>query len=379
MICKHEPFVSANSLQHGRLGATDSYGDLSSFASKGDHVGQKPMAFRTQSLNPATLLRQTSNSSTSPGRYSPPSLSPPYHNHFIVQQPVDQRKYQLQQPHDARVQRLQADGGHTGLSKQMSNPEAARNHCFPTQGAAPRPDDSRYLLMPPAPTQPNSFLRQIWQSEHQSQHHGVSENHLHPHQPVVRNMSAPGVNLLRHQTQLSYAPPPNHPMYVGNHFVNDQQRKNSVSDSQLNLLGVGVGLTTAVDTDDAFYPLSPPFGGSNYFIPSTTVWGPVEHSSSPVFTSPSTTGWTASSASSPPVAHVATGKSSTTSPTAAHPFEATRSKVYYHLSQLFPEELVSWVMRVNPSETDPQKLCSLILATREQRQSGDDNEKKFAE
>lgn len=370
----HRRISPTNSLQHGRLGATDSYGDLSSFSGKGDHV-QKTMAFRTQSLNPSTLLRQNSSKSTSPGRYSPPSQTQPYHNQLHVQSSLgppsaDPRKYQ---PHcDLRVQRLQADCGHAGLSKQMSNPEAARNGGFPAQVGLL--DDSRYLLMPPGPAPPNSLLRQIWQNE---QHHGVHENHLQPHQPVVRNMSAPGVNLLRNQTQLSYAPPPNHVTYVGHHYVNDQ-RKNSVSDSQLNLLGVAV--TTTVDTDDAFYPLAAPsFGGSNYYIPSTTVWGPVEHSSSPVFTSPATSGWPSSTASSPLAPHASSGQNAGSSPNSVSPFEATRSKVYYHLSQLFPEELVSWVMRANPSETDPQKLCSLILAAREQRRCGDDSNGKMAE
>ena len=45
---------------------------------------------------------------------------------------------------------------------------------------------------------------------------------------------------------------------------------------------------------------------------------------------------------------------------ARHPAE-TRSKLYYHLAAVFPEEQVLVAMRALPEETDPQKICSYIL------------------
>ena len=44
----------------------------------------------------------------------------------------------------------------------------------------------------------------------------------------------------------------------------------------------------------------------------------------------------------------------------------SRQKLCYHLSQLFPPQIVEQVMVENPAETDPQRLCSRILA----KQSG---------
>lgn len=42
--------------------------------------------------------------------------------------------------------------------------------------------------------------------------------------------------------------------------------------------------------------------------------------------------------------------------------EDTRLRVFYHLSQLFPEAQVRAVMTHHPEETDPQKICGYILA-----------------
>ena len=39
-----------------------------------------------------------------------------------------------------------------------------------------------------------------------------------------------------------------------------------------------------------------------------------------------------------------------------------RSNMYYHLAALFPEEQVLMAMRALPEETNPQKICSYILA-----------------
>ena len=41
---------------------------------------------------------------------------------------------------------------------------------------------------------------------------------------------------------------------------------------------------------------------------------------------------------------------------------ACRSNMYYHLAALFPEEQVLRAMRAMPEETNPQKICSYILA-----------------
>lgn len=52
-------------------------------------------------------------------------------------------------------------------------------------------------------------------------------------------------------------------------------------------------------------------------------------------------------------------------PTSSFPppgHEDTRLRVFYHLSQLFPEAQVRAVMALHPEETDPQKICGYILA-----------------
>lgn len=38
-----------------------------------------------------------------------------------------------------------------------------------------------------------------------------------------------------------------------------------------------------------------------------------------------------------------------------------RENIYFHLSNLFPEEQVRTVMEMNPEETDPQRICAAIL------------------
>lgn len=38
-----------------------------------------------------------------------------------------------------------------------------------------------------------------------------------------------------------------------------------------------------------------------------------------------------------------------------------RRRIHYHLANIFPEEQVQTVMTLNPHETDPKKICALIL------------------
>jgi hypothetical protein len=45
-----------------------------------------------------------------------------------------------------------------------------------------------------------------------------------------------------------------------------------------------------------------------------------------------------------------------------------RSNMYYHLAALFPEDQVLTAMRAMPEETNPQKICSYILALNQSKQ-----------
>ncbi len=63
-----------------------------------------------------------------------------------------------------------------------------------------------------------------------------------------------------------------------------------------------------------------------------------------------------------------TATSSSTAGQASSDYSEARSKLYYHLAAVFPEDQVLLAMRVMPEETDPQKICSYILCLNQQQQ-----------
>lgn len=311
------------------------------------------------------------------------------------------------------------DGGsdsHQHLSKRSSNPESATNCGGVSPGITnERPPSSSHqplfcvgtdgFLMPPS-------LQGIWQTSHQ---------------PVGRNLSAPGVNSSSRMNMTGGGSSMlNRHYYGGGGFVvgaggfyphiaqQQQQRKNSISDSQINLVGQNfyVGPTIGGNADlcgssgDVFHSLhdsgfaTPPSSqvDANWYVPSTTVWGPLENSSAPIFVGGGSSWPTQSSQPQPPrsvVTRVNTtplstattafgGASSThtaaTTTTSLKPSTSSfspsvadqhvsslinnekRMKLYYHLSQLFPGDAVAAVLNANPTEYDPQKLCPQIIA-----------------
>ncbi len=181
--------------------------------------------------------------------------------------------------------------GHQSLSKQSSNPERLSEV---SPGAPPDP-------RPPCPV---NWSHSVLMQEHQS---------------LNRNASAPGGKPERAGTMGS--------LLSSAHG----QRKGSISDSQLHLLGTEDLNLDCSEFSDCFSPHKVIGEGSNLFVPSSAVWGSMEYSLGPIPTP------------------------------AAGPLGPSRVKAYYHLSQLFPESTVAAVMTSNPHETNPQTLCSMIL------------------
>ncbi len=75
--------------------------------------------------------------------------------------------------------------------------------------------------------------------------------------------------------------------------------------------------------------------------------------------------WQASSASSS-ASSTAAGKAPGGDEVPAEDHSIARSRLYYHLAKVFPEEQVLIAMRALPRETDPQKICSYILKLSQQ-------------
>uniref|UniRef100_A0A914VLH6 RNase NYN domain-containing protein n=1 Tax=Plectus sambesii TaxID=2011161 RepID=A0A914VLH6_9BILA len=141
------------------------------------------------------------------------------------------------------------------------------------------------------------------------------------HQSLNRNLSAPS-----HAQHHSFGQTTQGLDWI----ALDQQQKNSVSDTQLNWAAAlpDNDLWRGESNDSAL--------GSegHFFVPSTAVWGQSEYSVGPV------------------------------SPLCASTVESaedTRLKLQYNLSQLFPQATVAAVMSAHPDESDPQKLCAMML------------------
>lgn len=198
-------------------------------------------------------------------------------------------------------------------------------------------------------------------SQEGAKHMSSLPGHLYPpysHPHVTRFASAPDPIWGGHQQQTAPGPP---------HIT----RLNSTSDTRLNIYGCSSDTQFMSEMYDDPMARLPPFH------PAAT-----HHSASPVPGNPSP-GPIGSRPMSPqqgPALHRSSGVSprqhqtsqqhlssqqtpSFSSPiTGASSHEDTRLRVYYHLSNLFPEAQVRAVLAMHPDETDPQKICTSILS-----------------
>lgn len=188
---------------------------------------------------------------------------------------------------------------HAAVGKKLSTPEQ-RQQLGGTAGPPP-PDPFPQQRPSPLLAVPN-----VWQ-----------------HQSLNRNLSAPS----HPQHHQSFAQTTQGLDWIG---LDQQQHKNSVSDTQLNwATTVGENELWRGESNDSALGSE-----GHFFVPSTAVWGQSEYSVGPV------------------------------SPLRAATVEAvddSRLKLQYHLSQLFSEAAVAAVMSAHPEENDPQKLCAMIL------------------
>ncbi len=271
----------------------------------------KTAACRTQSLLslPATSQRSREHAESDRKREEPLSIAVP----AAAAAPVG-------------VTCSLSNAAHLTLSKQLSNPER-------------QPLKSVGALAPlPPGTGPGSAADacSACASACASTSLGMSPSVAWPwldHQRVSRNLSAPDARLMLAGGGESRR------RRLGE--IAERKGRDSVSDSQLHLMRAAAAAAAA----DADAQLCDSWRRSTLFVPSSAVWGAAPFSVSPVL--PSSLAFRTASA--------------TTAPSSADTTEL-RLKLYYHLSNLFPEPIVSAVMGAYPDEIDPQVLCSLILA-----------------
>lgn len=187
-------------------------------------------------------------------------------------------------------------------------------------------------------------------SQDGGKHHPSLPPHLYPsysHLPVTRFASAPDPiwgGPHPPATAATAAPP----------LI---KRLNSTSDTRLNLYGSEPHYFADLYEDSlarppTYAPVVPPPGPSP--APGPVGSRPMSPQGAALHHSPSVSprGHTQTPAAAPPPA--------STFPPPGH--EDTRLRVFYHLSQLFPEAKVRGVMALHPEETDPQKICGYLLA-----------------
>ncbi|KAK7078168.1 hypothetical protein SK128_017920, partial [Halocaridina rubra] len=196
-------------------------------------------------------------------------------------------------------------------------------------------------------------------SQEGAKHMTSLPGHLYPpysHPHVTRFASAPDPIWGGHQQQTAPGPP---------HIT----RLNSTSDTRLNLYGCGGESQFISEVYDDQVTRLPPFHP-----------GATHHSASPVpAPSPGPIGTRPMSPQQGNMLHRSSSVSrqlknsqqhipSQQTPGFANPIagatshEDTRLRVYYHLSNLFPEAQVRAVLAMYPEETDPQKICTSILS-----------------
>lgn len=203
-------------------------------------------------------------------------------------------------------------------------------------------------------------------TRHSSSQEGVKHmtslpGHLYPpysHPHVTRFASAPDPIWGGHQQQAAPGPP---------HIT----RLNSTSDTRLNVYGCGNETQFMSEVYDDQMSRLPPFlqGATHHNaspVPGAPSPGPI--GSRPMSPQQGNVLHRSSSASSrqhkTPQSHLPSQQNpSFSNPlTGASSHEDTRLRVYYHLSNLFPEAQVRAVLAMYPEETDPLKICTSILS-----------------
>ncbi|XP_066958789.1 probable ribonuclease ZC3H12B isoform X2 [Macrobrachium rosenbergii] len=194
-------------------------------------------------------------------------------------------------------------------------------------------------------------------SQESAKHMTSLQGHLYPpysHPHVTRFASAPDPIWGGHQQQPTTGPPP-------------IARLSSTSDTRLNLYGCGTEAPFISESYDEQLARLPPFHSA------------ATHSPVPAAPSPGPIGSRPMSPQQGPV-HLPAGVSSRplkpsqqhlpsqqtpgfSNPiTGAASHEDARLRVYYHLSNLFPEAQVRAALAMYPEETDPYKICTSIFS-----------------
>uniref|UniRef100_A0A7E4UPG6 C3H1-type domain-containing protein n=1 Tax=Panagrellus redivivus TaxID=6233 RepID=A0A7E4UPG6_PANRE len=164
--------------------------------------------------------------------------------------------------------------------------------------------------------QPNGTQMPYWNPQHNHPPPQIPPQHL----ALNRNFSTP----LRSNASTHYEPLL--PQGLLNHIDADSG-PNSRSSSLSDFLFPQQNQPTLYGSE------------SHMYSPSTAIWGESLYSVGPFVNTRDTT-------PTPP----------------QHPIDDNRSRLEYHLCQLFPKATVMAVMAALPNETDPQKLCQRIIA-----------------
>lgn len=234
---------------------------------------------------------------------------------------------------------------HRKLDRQLTlNPLGDRlNPCMYTRDSSgqssPRSDGSHSRLQPiGSHRQPAS--RQYSEPRSTLLASGGQEELHHLYNPFSVSGDVSHQNVSR----IASAPDP-HMNWAASSSAQQPARLNSSSDSRLHL-------TPSPPNFNSIRGPVAPFPGESIWSPS----GPAIYGSN----------WSQSPSIRPPSV---TGRETFPSPRAvdpclnsiSSPAKLERDKLYFHLSNLFPEEQVRTVMEMNPEETNPQRICAAIL------------------
>lgn len=212
---------------------------------------------------------------------------------------------------------------HLALCKQRSNPESWHHlQVFQQQFQTQQPPllmrtppacIPRLAAVPPGHNNNNNSLRVP----------------VAPHPPLGRFSSAPGSGRCR-----------------------EPYRRSSNSDSHLNQLYDIPGSPLTPVAPEA----SPE---TNYFIPSTSLWGPLENSVQPPIIVPSSS---PQFGISPSVGMLPDEFHSAVLGDLSAPLLSLeeRSRFYFHMASVFGEDVVRQVMQANPTISDPNQLGAMI-------------------
>lgn len=264
----------------------------------------KRQAERTVSLNPAWIRNQSPSPNQCGGSASNGSTSPSSGHHLSVD----------------------LSPTHLGLCKQHSNPESW-HHLQVFQQQQQQPHQQQFQTQAVPILMPTSTYIPRLSAVPQGRGNSLRVPTQHP--PLGRFSSAPGAGRFR-----------------------EPYRRSSNSDSHLNQLYDIPGSPLS--------PVAPDPSETNFFIPSTNLWGPLENSVQTPIIVPQPPQFGISPNSGIFGGGEELNNAILNDLSAPLLSLEERSRFYFHMASVFGEDIVRQVMQSNPNISDPNQLGAMI-------------------